>query len=198
MSGFWTKISAKVEKMSNESSNKQLDFLRLFRQGCRQIRTLLRDNKAAADLFLYLAENADMNSGAVAVDQAVLAHELDCSDRHVRRAIKTLEDGGFVRRAGPTVFAINPSIIWGGYDSAMRSSLYMTMDQKAAKKVRYVFNPASENLVPAYVGIAPTDEDKTTDAPQEHSKDNTRAAKNKGRDVLATQPARTSEQKRNA
>lgn len=177
--------------MSNSSTNKQLDFLRLFRQGCKQIRTLLRENKAAADLFLYLAENADMNSGAVAVDQAVLAHELDCSDRHVRRAIKALEDGGFVRRAGATVFAINPSIIWGGYDTAMRSSLYMTMDQKSAKKVRYVFNPASENLVPAYVGVAPVEEN----SPHEEQQVDTQ---NKGREVLATQPAHTTEPKLNA
>ncbi|HGU6444114.1 TPA: replication/maintenance protein RepL [Citrobacter amalonaticus] len=177
--------------MSSESINKQLDFLRLFRQGCKQIRTLLRDNKAAADLFLYLAENADMNSGAVAVDQSVLAHELECSDRHVRRAIKALEDGGFVRRAGATVFAINPSIIWGGYDTAMRSSLYMTMDQKSAKKVRYVFNPASENLVPAYVGVAPVEENAPHDEPQVDTK-------SKGREVLATQPARSTEPKHNA
>jgi len=149
--------------MSSEGNNKQLDFLRLFRQGCKQIRGLLRDNRAAADLFLYLAENADMNSGAVAVDQAVLAHELDCSDRHVRRAIKALEDGGFVRRAGAAVFAINPAIIWGGYDNAMRSSLYMTMDNRSAKKVRYVFNPASQNLVPTYVGVAPVEEDKNAE-----------------------------------
>ncbi|HCC3331639.1 TPA: replication/maintenance protein RepL [Salmonella enterica] len=177
--------------MSSESINKQLDFLRLFRQGCKQIRTLLRDNKAAADLFLYLAENADMNSGAVAVDQSVLAHELECSDRHVRRAIKALEDGGFVRRAGTTVFAINPSIAWGGYDNAMRSSLYMTMDRKSAKKVRYVFNPASENLVPAYVGVEPVAED----APQSEQPTD---SKNKGREVLATQPARSTEPKHNA
>ncbi|EAA2606281.1 hypothetical protein DNM47_01055 [Salmonella enterica subsp. enterica] len=181
--------------MSSGSGNKQLDFLRLFRQGCKQIRTLLRENKAAADLFLYLAENADMNSGAVAVDQAVLAHELDCSDRHVRRAIKSLEEGGFVRRAGATVFAINPSIIWGGYDNAMRSSLYMTMDQKSAKKVRYVFNPASENLVPAYVGVAPVDEEKSQNILQVNLTDDT---KNKGREVLGTQPARTTEPKLNA
>lgn len=181
--------------MSNGSSNKQLDFLRLFRQGCKQIRSLLRDNRAAADLFLYLAENADMNSGAVAVDQTVLAHELGCSDRHVRRAIKALEDGGFIRRAGATVFAINPAIIWGGYDNAMRSSLYMTMDQKSAKKVRYVFNPASENLVPAYVGVAPVDEEKNENAPKGNQSAD---SKNKRRDVLVTQPARTTESERNA
>ncbi|CAH5689709.1 TPA: replication/maintenance protein RepL [Klebsiella pneumoniae] len=181
--------------MSSESTNKQLDFLRLFRQGCKQIRVLLRENKAAADLFLYLAENADMNSGAVAVDQAVLAHELECSDRHVRRAIKALEDGGFVRRAGPTVFAINPSIIWGGYDNAMRSSLYMTMDRGAAKKVRYVFNPASENLVPAYVGVAPVDDEHDSMGRQAIQNDRD---KNKKREVLTTQPARTAETKRNA
>lgn len=175
--------------MSNDNSNKKLDFLRLFRQGCKQIRTLLRDNKAAADLFLYLAENADMNSGAVAVDQEVLAHELGCSDRHVRRAIKALEDGGFVRRAATSVFAINPAIIWGGYDNAMRSSLYMTMNHKSAKKVRYVFNPASQNLVPTYVGVAQVDED---------SNDNNEGNNDDRREVLATQPASTAEVKRNA
>ncbi|EFP3676685.1 hypothetical protein HPX80_000042 [Salmonella enterica] len=181
--------------MSNKSTNRQLDFLRLFRQSCKQIRGLLRNNRVAADLFLYLAENADMNSGAVAVDQSVLAYELECSDRHVRRAIKTLEDGGFVRRAGATVFAINPAIIWGGYDNAMSSSLYMTMDRTSAKKVRYVFNPASENVIPAYVGVAPVDEERNGDAPQGNQ---TADSKNKGRDVLTTQPARTTESERNA
>lgn len=179
-----TKNSVADTQNSANSNNKNLDFLRLFRRGCKQIRVLLRDNRAAADLFLYLAENADMNSGAVAVDQSVLSAELGCSDRHVRRAIKSLEDGGFVRRAGAAVFAINPAIIWGGYDNAMSSSLYMTMDQKSAKKVRYVFNPASESLVPAYVGVAPVNEKNGREALQKSQIGNATEIKKKGREVL--------------
>lgn len=45
----------------------------------------------------------------------------------------------------------------------MRSSLYMTMDNRSAKKVRYVFNPASENLVPTYVGVSPVEEDENAE-----------------------------------
>lgn len=183
---------------NTNSSNTRLDFLRLFREGCKQIRELLRNNRTAAELLLYLAENADMNSGAVAVDQSVLARELNCSDRHVRRAIKALEEGGFVRRAATAVFAINPAVIWGGYDNAMRSSLYMTMDHQAAKKIRYVFNPASENLVPTYVGIAPADEGVVETALNDYRKDSAIKRKKEKRDVLATQPARTTESKRNA
>ncbi|BET62236.1 Firmicute plasmid replication protein (RepL) [Yersinia pseudotuberculosis] len=176
--------------MSNSSGNKKLDFLRLFREGCGLLRGLVRENRTAGELFLYLAENADMNSGAVAVDQSVLAHELNCSERHVRRAIKMLEDGGFVRRPTTNVFAINPSIIWGGYDNSMRSSLYMTMDQGAAKKVRYVFNPKSGNAVAAYVGIAPTEEGVIEEALQGFRTEKATQRKKEERAVLATQPAR--------
>ncbi|WP_447886968.1 replication/maintenance protein RepL [Serratia fonticola] len=139
--------------MSTGSINKKLDFMRLFRQGCSRLRGVMRQNKTAADLFLYLAENADMNTGAIAVDQAVLAKELLCSERHVRRAIKLLEDEGFVRRPTPNVFAINPADIWSGYDNSMRSSLYMTMDQGVAKKVRYMFNPKASNMISVAIGV---------------------------------------------
>ena len=71
----------------------------------------------------------------------------------------------------------------------------MTMDRGAAKKVRYVFNPASENLVPAYVGVAPVDDEHASMGRQAVQIDRDT---NKKREVLATQPARTAETKRNA
>ncbi len=139
--------------MATGSSNKKLDFLRLSRQGTTRVRELSRKNATAVDLFLYLAENADMNAGAIAVDVEVLARELNCSDRHARRVIKILEDDGFIRRPAPSVFAINPADIWGGYSSSKNSSLYMTMDSNTAKRVRYVFNPKGTNTVVAKLGV---------------------------------------------
>lgn|GEM_PF-6893180 len=151
--------------MSTGNGNKKLDFMRLFRQGCGRLRGLMRQNRTAADLFLYLSENADMNTGAIAVDQVVLAKELLCSERHVRRAIKLLEDEGFVRRPTANVFAINPADIWSGYDSSMRSSLYMTMDQGVAKKVRYMFNPKADNKISVSIGVVESDENEEDKKP---------------------------------
>lgn len=121
---------AQEEARSDELSRENRNFVQVYPQGWKRLRTLINDNPAAAKVYAILAENIDQSAGAVVVAQSVLAEMIGTSERTVRRATSYLEEQRALVRikvgGGVYAYCLNPAEVWKAWDIQKDSAAFIT------------------------------------------------------------------------
>lgn len=126
----------KEEEEARERAKKNDNFYMVFKNGGSQkVRELLRISAPAAEIFMFLAEQADRTNAVVASGRA-LATYLKMSDSMVSRALKILsarvDDKGndkepyleLIKSGGTNVFILNPEIVWSAWKTGKDYCLF--------------------------------------------------------------------------
>lgn len=106
-------------------------FAQVYPRGWQRLRWLMREWPMAAQLYAFLGEHLDPSAGAVVCSQELLAQELGCHVRTIRRITKWLDDdvGAVVRirvGAGVYAYALDPEEVWKSWDGAKDYAAFRT------------------------------------------------------------------------
>jgi DNA-binding transcriptional regulator YdaS (Cro superfamily) len=121
-----------AEKKARELAKKNDNFYMLFKDGGSQkVRELINISPPAAQIFMFLAEQADRTNAVVASGKA-LAKYLNLSEATVSRALKILskkeEDKEpyleILKSGGTNVFVLNPEIVWSAWKTGKDYCLF--------------------------------------------------------------------------
>ena len=122
----WTEEDAAREAEA-EKAKKNRNFYMTFKdEGSPKIRKLIRLNGVAAELFLFIGENMDKSNALVASGKA-FASALDTSEASVSRALKVLDEQGYIARfktGGSNVVVANPDIVWNSWATGKTVCLF--------------------------------------------------------------------------
>lgn len=135
------------EEKKTEELKKNGNFTQVYPLGWAVIDYLMKENSQAGRLYAYFAKNIEPTDGTVLVSQDVLAQELDCTTRTIRKYIKYLEDLGVLfklRVQGSVyIYALNPEEVWKSWNSKKQYALFNTrviidkdINKKVAKEIR--------------------------------------------------------------
>ena len=106
------------------------DFAQVYPKGWRRIRSLMKRWPLAADLYAFLAEHLDPSVGAVVASQELLAGEMRCSVRQLRRVAKWLEEDAAIVRirvgTGVYAYALDPDEVWKSWADAKDVAAFHT------------------------------------------------------------------------
>jgi hypothetical protein len=120
------KESEKREKKRTADSG----FAKVYDAGFSRIRALIADNRAAALLYTFLAENTDAATGTVVASQEVLSDEIGISRTSIWRASKYLEDKSAIVRikvgGGVYAYALHPDEIWRAWKDNKKNATFFT------------------------------------------------------------------------
>ena len=109
-------LKAVEEAEREEKRTADRDFIKVYPQGWQQLRRLIDDYPLAAKMYAFLAEHIDAGIGAVVASQALMAEELEISERTIRRLSKYLEDSRVITRikiqGNLCAYALNPEEVW--------------------------------------------------------------------------------------
>ena len=120
------------EKEARERAKRNDNFYMLFKDGgSQQVRELIKISPPAAQIFMFLAEQADRTNAVVASGKA-LAKYLNLSEATVSRALKILskkeEDKEpyleILKSGGTNVFVLNPEIVWSAWKTGKDYCLF--------------------------------------------------------------------------
>lgn len=121
------------EQAAREAAEQRANrgFAQVYPKGWQRLRWLMREWPMAAQLYAFLGEHMDPSAGAVVCSQELLAQELDCHVRTIRRITKWLdEDVGAVVRikvgAGVYGYALDPDEVWKSWNSAKEYAAFRT------------------------------------------------------------------------
>lgn len=101
-------------KVSIKHPNGNEDFVMFFRNHMTELRWLAKENPTAYAIFMFLCEHMDRGNGIIC-PSTLLEEYFNISKRTVQRAIKHLNDNGFIciMKVGTSnAYIINPSIAW--------------------------------------------------------------------------------------
>jgi hypothetical protein len=105
--------------MTQPSQKKNIDFVQFNRKNMQAIRSLIKDNPIAAELFMFLTQWMD-RANAVCCSQKLLQEVLGRSRMSIYRAIKHLEDNSVLmiaKQGTANVYILNPEIVWSTWNS---------------------------------------------------------------------------------
>jgi DNA-binding transcriptional regulator YdaS (Cro superfamily) len=121
----------KTEAEARERAKKNDNFYMVFKDHAEKLRELIKVSPPAAQIFMFLAEQADRTNAVVASGKALAAH-LQISEATVSRAIKLLtartdEKEPYlevIKSGGSNVFILNPDIVWSAWKTGKNSCLF--------------------------------------------------------------------------
>lgn len=116
-----------------ERAKKNDNFFMIFKskEGSEQLRELIKISPPAAQLFMFLAEQADRTNAVVASGKA-LASYLNLSEPTISRALKILSKRTddkepyleILKSGGTNVFVLNPDIVWSAWKTGKDYCLF--------------------------------------------------------------------------
>lgn len=116
-----------------ERQKKNDNFFMIFKskEGSEQLRELIKISPPAAQLFMFLAEQADRTNAVVASGKA-LASYLNLSEPTISRALKILSKKEerkppyleILKSGGSNVFVLNPDIVWSAWKTGKDYCLF--------------------------------------------------------------------------
>ena len=122
----------KKEAEARERAKRNDNFYMLFKDGgSQQVRELIKISPPAAQIFMFLAEQADRTNAVVASGKA-LAKYLNLSEATVSRALKILSKKEekkepyleILKSGGTNVFVLNPEIVWSAWKTGKDYCLF--------------------------------------------------------------------------
>lgn len=96
-------------------------FTKVYPKGWEALAALI-DNRAAAKLYMFLANNCG-HDNAVVCTYDLLAEELELSERTIRRAVRHLEEGDHIvvaKIGTANAYILNPEEVWKTYEEHKR------------------------------------------------------------------------------
>lgn len=121
---------AEEKKVIEEKRRADRDFIKVYPQGWQKLRQLIDEYPIAAKMYSFLAEHIDAQAGAVIASQALLAEELNISDRTIRKISKFLEERGALLRikiqGNLYAYALNPEQVWKSWKDSKNYSAFNT------------------------------------------------------------------------
>jgi Fe2+ or Zn2+ uptake regulation protein len=98
---------------------KNEDFVQLYRRNMPEVRWLMRKHSLSACILTFLMEHMD-KANALACSYDVLQEYFECSRATIYRAIKVLEDNGFIgilKSGNSNVYILNHEIAWSSWNN---------------------------------------------------------------------------------
>lgn len=95
------------------------DFVQVYRKNMPEIRWLIKENHLSASIFLFLVEYMDRKN-AIACSYEVLQEYFGKSRTSIYRAIKVLEDNGFIgilKSGNSNVYVVHHEIAWSSWEN---------------------------------------------------------------------------------
>ena len=120
------------EQKAREDAEKRANrgFAQVYPAGWQRLRWLMREWPMAAQLYAFFGEHLDPSAGAVVCSQELLAHELNCHVRTIRRITKWLDDVGAIVRirigTGVYAYALDPEEVWKSWDAGKNYAAFRT------------------------------------------------------------------------
>ncbi|MEL7338925.1 MAG: replication/maintenance protein RepL [Bacteroidota bacterium] len=112
----------KREEQELEERRKNNDFVQLYRSNMKHLRTLMREDMSAAEVFMFLTEHMGRNN-ALICSYRILEEALGFSKSTIYRSIKTLKDKRFIEvsRVGTAnVYHLNADLVWSSWSTGKR------------------------------------------------------------------------------
>lgn len=113
------KEEAQMEEEERENLKKNRNFVQLYRNNMPEIRWLITKNGLAANILFFLMEYMD-NKNAIGCSYIVLEEHFGVSRMTLYRAIKVLEDNGFVgvlKSGNSNVYILNHEVAWSSWEN---------------------------------------------------------------------------------
>lgn len=114
-----------VEK-ENEQSKKNYNFIQLYRDNMPELRWLMSNHNFASSLLFFILEHMD-NRNALACSYSVFEDYFKKSRSTVYRAIKLLEENGFLdvlKMGTSNVYVVNENIAWSDSNDKKKFAKY--------------------------------------------------------------------------
>lgn len=115
------------EDRAAEDARRNKNFFMMFKaQGSPAVRKMIRLNGIAAELFLFIAETMDRSNAVVGSGKAFAA-ALGVSEASVSRALKILDDEGYIARfktGGSNVIVANPDLVWNSWATGKDACMF--------------------------------------------------------------------------
>lgn len=105
--------------MSVLEDRKNEDFVQLYKKNMPEMRWLAKKNGLAASVMLFLMEYMD-NKNALVCSYDVLQEYFECSRMTLYRAIKLLEENGFIgvlKSGNSNMYVVNHEIAWSSWNN---------------------------------------------------------------------------------
>lgn len=101
----------------NDHRNK--DFVQLYKNSMPELRWLSKKSGLAMSIMLFFMENMDRKN-ALACSYDVLQDYFECSRMTIYRAIKMLEENGFIgvlKSGNSNVYTVNTEVAWSSWNN---------------------------------------------------------------------------------
>lgn len=105
--------------MSPLDDRKNEDFVQLYKKNMPEVRWLAKKNGLAVSVMLFFMEYMDKKN-ALACSYDVLEEYFECSRMTLYRAIKLLEENGFIgilKSGNSNVYVVNNEIAWSSWNN---------------------------------------------------------------------------------
>jgi Fe2+ or Zn2+ uptake regulation protein len=121
-------LSQENEKVEEEKKKeeKNYNFIQLYRDNMPELRWLMNTNAFASNLLFFILEHMD-NKNALACSYSVFEDYFGKSRTTIYRAIKTLEENGFLdvlKMGTSNVYLVNEDLAWTDKNSNKKFSKY--------------------------------------------------------------------------
>lgn len=130
------------QKEEEEQRAKNFNFIQIYRDHMPEIRWLMTKHSFASNLLFFLIEHMD-NRNALACSYAVFEDYFDVSKMTIYRAIKVLEENGFVdilKMGTSNVYVVNENLAWTDKNTSKKFAKYdgkILVSKKENKDYKY-------------------------------------------------------------
>lgn len=120
------KESEQSEQKQKEEEKKNANFIQLYRENLPELRWLMSKHPFASSVLFFIIEHMDTKN-ALACSFAVLEDYFGKSRMTIHRAIKVLEENGFIdilKMGTSNVYVVNHQIAWTSYNTNKKFAKY--------------------------------------------------------------------------
>lgn len=125
-------MKSKDKHTDIEIEKKNKNFVQIYRENMPELRWLMINHSFASAVYFFIVEHMD-GKNALACSYAIFEDCFNKGRTTIYRAIKTLEDNGFltVMKMGTSnVYLVNSEVAWTSYDNQKNKAneLYAKLD----------------------------------------------------------------------
>ena len=130
------------ENEEYEKSKKNRNFVQLYRDNMPELRWLMAKSGIASSILFFILEHMD-NKNALACSYAVFEDYFEVSRTTIYRAIKLLEENGFIdvmKMGTSNVYVVNTDVAWSSWENQKQFAQFegkMLVSRKENKDYQY-------------------------------------------------------------
>ncbi|PEI90815.1 replication protein [Bacillus pseudomycoides] len=136
------KKTEEQNRQEQEEREKNFNFIQLYRENMPELRWLMTNQPFASSLLFFILEHMD-NRNALACSYAVFEDYFKKSRSTVYRAIKLLEENGFLdvlKMGNSNVYIVNENLAWTDKNTSKKFAKYdgkILVSKKENKDYQY-------------------------------------------------------------